>query len=94
LEQEKLSDQKPPKPNPVRDSKNKVKLAVFAINGQGAAFTFHPDRFDGSWDANVRLAKMADKLGFEAFVSSSASRLSSLPPTGSPSAATDTIPAI
>lgn len=65
----KLSDQNPPKPNPVRDSKNKVKLAVFAINGQGAAFTFHPDRFDGSWDANVRLAKMADKLGFEAFVS-------------------------
>ncbi len=64
-----MSDQNPPKPNPVRDSKNKVKLAVFAINGQGAAFTFHPDRFNGSWDANVRLAKMADKLGFEAFVS-------------------------
>lgn len=55
--------------NPVRDSKNRIKLGVFGINGNGAAFTFHPDRFRCTWDANVRLAKKAEQLGFEAFVS-------------------------
>lgn len=62
-----MSDQ--PKPNPVRDSRNRVKFGVFGINGHGAAFTHHPDRFGGEWDAIVRVAKMADRLGIEAFVS-------------------------
>ncbi len=57
------------KPNPIRDSKNRIKLGVFGINGNGAAFTFHPDRFHCTWDANVRLAQTAEALGFEAFVS-------------------------
>src|SRR6056297_3665507 len=57
------------RPNPIRDSKNRVKLGVFATNGNGAAFTFHPDRFDCTWDTNVRLARTAEALGFEAFVS-------------------------
>lgn len=64
-----MTDRKAPKSNPIRDSKSRIKFGVFAINGNGAAFTFHPDRFKCSWDANVRLAKKAEKLGFEAFVS-------------------------
>jgi dimethylsulfone monooxygenase len=56
-------------PNPIRDSKNRIKLGVFATNGNGAAFTFHPDRFNCTWDANVRLAKKAEALGLEGFVS-------------------------
>lgn len=32
-------------------------------------FTFHPDRFKCTWDANLRLAQKAEKLGFEGFVS-------------------------
>ena len=59
----------PPKSNPIRDSKNRIKLGVFGINGNGAAFTFHPDRFKCTWDANVRLAQKAEQLGFEGFVS-------------------------
>ena len=55
--------------NPVRESKNRIKFGVFGINGNGAAFTFHPDRFKCTWDANVRLAQKAEELGFEAFVS-------------------------
>src|SRR5580698_8438782 len=65
----KMTDQQAPKSNPIRDSKNRVKLGVFATNGNGAAFTFHPDRYHCTWDSNVRLAQKAEKLGFEAFVS-------------------------
>jgi dimethylsulfone monooxygenase len=64
-----MNDGKAPQPNPIRDSKNRIKLGVFATNGNGAAFTFHLDRFKCTWDANVRLAQKAEKLGFEAFVS-------------------------
>jgi alkanesulfonate monooxygenase SsuD/methylene tetrahydromethanopterin reductase-like flavin-dependent oxidoreductase (luciferase family) len=64
-----MTDRNARKPNPVRDSNNRIKLGVFGINGNGAAFTFHPDRFKCTWDANVRLAHKAEKLGFEAFVS-------------------------
>jgi FMNH2-dependent dimethyl sulfone monooxygenase len=64
-----MTDRQAPKSNPIRDSKNPIKLGVFGINGNGAAFTFHPDRYQCTWDSNVRLAKMAENLGFEAFVS-------------------------
>jgi dimethylsulfone monooxygenase len=64
-----VTDRKAPVSNPIRDSKNRIKLGVFATNGNGAAFTFHPDRFKCTWDANVRLAQKAEKLGFEGFVS-------------------------
>jgi dimethylsulfone monooxygenase len=64
-----MTDRVVPKSNPIRDSKNRVKLGVFGINGNGAAFTFHPDRFKCTWDANVRLAKKAEGLGLEGFVS-------------------------
>jgi len=64
-----MKDQQSPKPNPIRESKNRIKLGVFGINGNGAAFTFHPDRYQCTWPSNVRLAQTAEKLGFEAFVS-------------------------
>jgi len=48
-----MINQQAPKSNPIRDSKNRIKLGVFATNGNGAAFTFHPDRFKCTWDANV-----------------------------------------
>ncbi len=64
-----MIDRMIPQGNPVRESKNRIKLGVFGINGNGAAFTFHPDRFKCTWDANVRLAQKAEELGFEAFVS-------------------------
>ncbi len=64
-----MSGQPGPHANPIRDSTNRIKLGVFATNGSGAAFTFHPDRFVPTWDANVRLAQLAETLGFEAFVS-------------------------
>ncbi|WP_432854459.1 LLM class flavin-dependent oxidoreductase [Amycolatopsis sp. CA-161197] len=59
------------KPNPIRDSANKLKLSIFGMNGGGASFTFHPDRFSGDWEATARLAKRADALGIEGFVSAS-----------------------
>src|SRR6187549_1043351 len=64
-----MKDRQAPKSNPIRDSRNRIKLGVFGINGNGAAFTFHPDRYKCTWPSNVRLAVMAERLGFEAFVS-------------------------
>ena len=55
-----MTDSKSPKSNPIRDSKNRIKLGVFGINGNGAALTFHPDRYQCTWDSNLRLAEMAD----------------------------------
>ena len=64
-----MSDHAIRKSNPMRDSRNRIKLGVFGINGNGAAFTLHPDRYQCTWDSNVRLAQKAEKLGFEGFVS-------------------------
>lgn len=66
-----MSDRRAPNPNPLRDGTNRIKLGVFATNGTGGAFTHHPDRFNGDWQAQVRLAKKADALGIEGFVSAS-----------------------
>jgi dimethylsulfone monooxygenase len=63
-----MTDNRTPKLNQFRNA-NRLKLGVFGSNGNGAAFTFHPDRFKNSWDANVRLAQKADRLGLESFVS-------------------------
>ena len=65
-----MSDTRPSKQNPFRNN-NRVKLGVFGINGKGAAFTHHPDRFDATWESMVRVAQMADKLGIEGAVSAS-----------------------
>jgi alkanesulfonate monooxygenase SsuD/methylene tetrahydromethanopterin reductase-like flavin-dependent oxidoreductase (luciferase family) len=66
-----MTEKKAPNPNPMRSSGNRIKLGVFATNGSGAAFTYHPDRFSGDWDTQVRIAKRADELGIEGFVSAS-----------------------
>jgi FMNH2-dependent dimethyl sulfone monooxygenase len=57
------------KSNPMFTSKNKIKLGVFGLNGAGAAFTFHHDRYNGEWDSQVRVAQKADRMGIEAVVS-------------------------
>ncbi|WP_433296214.1 LLM class flavin-dependent oxidoreductase [Pseudonocardia sp. CA-142604] len=59
------------KPNPIRDSTNKLKLSVFAVNAKGGSFTYHPDRFSGKWPDIAKLAVMADDMGIEGFVSAS-----------------------
>lgn len=51
-------------------SSNKLKLAVFGFNG-GAAFTNHPDRYRPTWESNVRIAQMADRMGMEGAISAS-----------------------
>ncbi|MDP9932784.1 LLM class flavin-dependent oxidoreductase [Variovorax paradoxus] len=56
--------------NPMLTSANKLKLAVFGFNG-GAAFTNHPDRYVPTWESNVRIAQMADRLGIEGAISAS-----------------------
>lgn len=53
--------------NPLRNA-NALKLGIFSTNGSGAAFTNHPDRFTPTWENNVRIAQLADRLGLEAFV--------------------------
>jgi dimethylsulfone monooxygenase len=53
--------------NPLRNA-NKLKLGVFSFNGGGGAFTNHPDRFEPTWENNVQIAQLADRLGLEALV--------------------------
>lgn len=48
---------------------NKLKLGLFSINGTGAAYTNHPDRFDPTWPNTKRLAQLADGLGLEVLLS-------------------------
>jgi FMNH2-dependent dimethyl sulfone monooxygenase len=55
------------KTHPLRGP-NKLKLGVFSFNGGGGAFTNHPDRFEPTWENNVRIAQLADRLGLEAVV--------------------------
>jgi alkanesulfonate monooxygenase SsuD/methylene tetrahydromethanopterin reductase-like flavin-dependent oxidoreductase (luciferase family) len=64
-----MSDTNDRKPNLILTSKNKVKLGVFGLNGPGAAFTLHPDRYTGEWSSQVRVAQKADRMGIEAVVS-------------------------
>jgi alkanesulfonate monooxygenase SsuD/methylene tetrahydromethanopterin reductase-like flavin-dependent oxidoreductase (luciferase family) len=59
----------PPVPlNPLLNE-NKLKLGLFSINGTGAAYTNHPDRFDPSWPNIRNLAQLADRLGLEVLLS-------------------------
>ncbi|WP_394619687.1 LLM class flavin-dependent oxidoreductase [Lentzea sp. JNUCC 0626] len=64
-----MNENRTVKPNPIRDSANKLKLSIFGVNGTGGSFTHHPDRFSGDWDAITRLARRADEIGIEGFVS-------------------------
>jgi len=47
-------------------SKNKLKLGFFGANCSSGRFvTKAPERWSGSWDDNVRLARLADDAGIE-----------------------------
>jgi dimethylsulfone monooxygenase len=46
--------------------RNKLVLGIFGINASsGIAATTVPERWSGSWDDNLRLARMADDAGIE-----------------------------
>jgi alkanesulfonate monooxygenase SsuD/methylene tetrahydromethanopterin reductase-like flavin-dependent oxidoreductase (luciferase family) len=48
---------------------NKLKLGLFGANCSGGlAFTKLPERWNGSWQGNERLAVLADHVGFECMV--------------------------
>ncbi|HZT06716.1 MAG TPA: LLM class flavin-dependent oxidoreductase [Chloroflexota bacterium] len=48
---------------------NHLKLGIFGANcSSGRSYITAPDRWDTSWENNVRLAQMADDLGIECMV--------------------------
>ena len=52
--------------NPTMFNANRFKLGVFAANcSSGTAATTVPERWDASWEHNLRLAQMADAAGIE-----------------------------
>lgn len=57
----------PRKQNPVRHSKNKIKLGVFGFNIEGGCtLTNAPERHRAAdWQNNVAIAQMADRAGME-----------------------------
>src|SRR3546814_13388065 len=45
---------------------NAFKLGTFASNcASGLTITKHPDRWSGSWEDNLRLARMLDEAGID-----------------------------
>jgi alkanesulfonate monooxygenase SsuD/methylene tetrahydromethanopterin reductase-like flavin-dependent oxidoreductase (luciferase family) len=47
-------------------NKNKFKLGLFGMNCSGGlSLTLAPERWDASWDNNVRAARLADEAGLE-----------------------------
>ena len=58
-----------PSRNPSLFNNHALKLGLFGSNSSGAlAFTRLPDRWDASWDHNVKLAQLADQVGIECMV--------------------------
>ncbi|MBF6568246.1 MAG: LLM class flavin-dependent oxidoreductase [Candidatus Binataceae bacterium] len=48
---------------------NKIKLGIFCSNSSGGlAATKVPERWDASWENNLKLARMADDMGIECLV--------------------------
>ncbi|PCE21652.1 LLM class flavin-dependent oxidoreductase [Burkholderia ubonensis] len=58
------------KPNPMLTSTNQMKLGVFALNIEGGCtFTRAPERLKADdWLGNLKVAKAADRAGFEALL--------------------------
>ena len=51
------------------DGGNPLKLGLFGSNcSNGRSYTTAPERWDASWDNNLRLAQLADRLGLECMV--------------------------
>src|SRR5260370_12528626 len=47
-------------------NENKIKLGIFSPNCSGGmAVTKVPERWDASWENNLKLAQMADEAGIE-----------------------------
>jgi alkanesulfonate monooxygenase SsuD/methylene tetrahydromethanopterin reductase-like flavin-dependent oxidoreductase (luciferase family) len=54
---------------PILSSANPFKLAVFSVNiGQGLVMSDAEELAKGTWEESVRLARTAERLGFEAMV--------------------------
>jgi FMNH2-dependent dimethyl sulfone monooxygenase len=54
------------RPQTTMFNSNKLKLGIFSPNCSGGmAVTRVPERWDASWENNLRLAKMADEAGIE-----------------------------
>jgi alkanesulfonate monooxygenase SsuD/methylene tetrahydromethanopterin reductase-like flavin-dependent oxidoreductase (luciferase family) len=49
-------------------NRNKLKLGVFAFNGNGAYMTKIPEQFDPTWPNTLDVAQQADQAGWEALV--------------------------
>ena len=55
--------------NDARVSPNPLRLAIFGANcSSGRTYAALPERWDASWENNLRLAQMADEIGIEAMV--------------------------
>jgi alkanesulfonate monooxygenase SsuD/methylene tetrahydromethanopterin reductase-like flavin-dependent oxidoreductase (luciferase family) len=55
--------------NPGLTSGNPLKLGLFGSNcSSGRSYTTVPERWDASWDNNLRLAQLAEGLGLECMV--------------------------
>jgi dimethylsulfone monooxygenase len=55
--------------NPGLRDGNRLKLGLFGANCSGGrSYTTVPERWEASWDNNVRLAQLADRLGLECLV--------------------------
>jgi alkanesulfonate monooxygenase SsuD/methylene tetrahydromethanopterin reductase-like flavin-dependent oxidoreductase (luciferase family) len=58
-----------PQRNPGILDGNPFKLGIFGSNCSGGlSFTKLPERWEASWDNNVKLARLADETGFECLV--------------------------
>jgi alkanesulfonate monooxygenase SsuD/methylene tetrahydromethanopterin reductase-like flavin-dependent oxidoreductase (luciferase family) len=55
--------------HPLLSSPNRLKLAIFGLNvSHGCSMTDKPGTLKVEWDESVRIAQLADRLGFEALV--------------------------
>lgn len=55
--------------NPLITSRNRLKLGLFGLNvSSGCSMTDRPDTLKVEWDESVRIARHADRLGFEAVI--------------------------
>src|SRR3972149_285908 len=55
--------------NAILRSGNKLKLGLFGANCSSArSYIIAPERWEASWENNVRLARMADEVGLECMV--------------------------
>jgi alkanesulfonate monooxygenase SsuD/methylene tetrahydromethanopterin reductase-like flavin-dependent oxidoreductase (luciferase family) len=53
----------------ILNSHNALKLGLFGANcSSGRSYTTLPERWDASWDNNVRLARLAELVGLDCLV--------------------------